>query len=156
MGDAEKRPVITPLLWYQDPNAALAWLERAFGFETRMLVADGEGGVIHSESAFADGMVMVVGPPRDQAVSPMAWGGRRTGSTHIQLTDGIDAHCERARAAGAHITREPATQAYGDRVYACNDPEGHQWSFGQTVNAMTADEMAVATGRKITTASKEP
>ena len=156
MVEAERRPAITPLLWYQDPNGALAWLERAFGFETRMVVADGDGGVIHSESVFGDGLVMVVGPPHDQAVSPMAWGGRRTGSTHIQLADGIDAHCEMARAAGAMITREPATQAYGDRVYVCDDPEGHQWSFGQTVNRMTADEVAEATGRKIAIPTKEP
>ncbi len=155
MSAKERGPAIRPLLWCQDPNAALAWLERAFGFETRMVVADGDDGVIHSESVFDNGMVIVVGPPRDKAVSPLTWGGRRTGSTHIQLTDGIDAHCERARAAGATITREPATQPYGDRVYVCEDPEGHQWSFGQTINPMSADEMAKATDRTITPATKE-
>ena len=144
------RPTITPLLWYQDPNAALAWLERAFGFETRMVVSGDNGEVIHSESAFAEGLVMVVGPPQGSAVCPAAWNGRHTASTHIQLSDGIDAHFERARTAGAVITREPATQPYGDRVYVCNDPEGHQWSFGQTMKTMTPEEMAKATGREIT------
>jgi hypothetical protein len=68
---------------------------------------------------------------------------------HVQLTDGLHAHCERARAVGAKIAREPATQPYGDRVYTCLDLEGHPWSFGQTVAAMTTAEMAAATGRKI-------
>ncbi|HWA61169.1 MAG TPA: VOC family protein, partial [Caulobacteraceae bacterium] len=109
----------------------------------------GAGGVIHSESAFGDGLVMVVGPPSGAAASPLAWAGRHTASVHIQVEDGIDAHCERARAAGAVIQREPATQPYGDRVYTCLDLEGHPWSIGQTLVEMTAEQMAAATGREI-------
>jgi uncharacterized glyoxalase superfamily protein PhnB len=142
-------PALTPLLWYDDPNAALAWLEKAFGFETRLVVDDGKGGVIHSETAFEDGVLMVVGPPSGRAASPKT-AGANTASVHVQLKTGIDAHCERARAAGAEIEREPADQAYGDRVYTCRDPEGHPWSFGQTIAVMTTEAMAEATGRKIT------
>jgi uncharacterized glyoxalase superfamily protein PhnB len=92
---------------------------------------------------------MVVGPPRDHAVSPMQFGGRATQSVHVQLIEGLDAHCERARAAGARIVREPETQPYGDRVYTCMDLEDHPWSFGQTVVALSDTEMADATGHKI-------
>ena len=49
MSDRAKLPTIGPLLWYRDPRAAIAWLEAAFGFETRLIVDDGKGGVIHSE-----------------------------------------------------------------------------------------------------------
>lgn len=142
-------PVISPLLFYRDPKAALAFLERAFGFETRLLVEDGAGGVIHSEAVFDEGVVMVSGPPAGLYVSPVDIEGRRTASVHIQLKGGIDAHCERARAGGARIDREPGDQAYGDRVYTCRDPEGHSWSFGQTIEILTAEEMAKATGREI-------
>jgi uncharacterized glyoxalase superfamily protein PhnB len=90
-----------------------------------------------------------VGPPTGKAVSPAAFGGRATQSVHVQLKDGLDAHCERARAAGAKIGREPATQPYGDRVYTCTDLEDHPWSFGQTETAMTTAEMAQATGHRI-------
>jgi uncharacterized glyoxalase superfamily protein PhnB len=141
-------PALTPLLWYEDPNAALAWLERAFGFETRLVVDDGKGGVIHSETTFEDGVLMVVGPPSGKAASPKGLG-RHTGSVHIQLKGGLDAHCEQARAAGAKIEREPADQPYGDRVYTCLDLESHPWSFGQEIKAMSAAEMAAATGREI-------
>ena len=144
-----ERPTISPLLWYRDPQAAIAWLEAAFGFERRMVVETDDGGVIHSELVLGDGLIMVVGPPSGKAVSPQAFGGRSTQSVHVQLTEGLDAHCERARAAGAQIGREPATQPYGDRIYTCMDLEDHPWSFGQTVKAMTPAEMADATGHRI-------
>ena len=142
-------PPISPLLFYRDAKAALDFLERAFGFETRLLVDDGQGGVIHYESAFEGHVVMVCGPPAGKYASPLDLDGKRTGSVHVQVRAGLDAICERARAAGAMIEREPADQAYGDRVFTCLDPEGHSWSFGQSVQIMSADEMAKATGREI-------
>jgi uncharacterized glyoxalase superfamily protein PhnB len=67
----------------------------------------------------------------------------------VQLRDGIDAHCARAHAAGAVITREPEDQFSGDRVYAARDPEGHVWSFGQTLRQVSREEAEQATGLKI-------
>ncbi|HEX3918070.1 MAG TPA: VOC family protein [Caulobacteraceae bacterium] len=142
-------PAITPLLFYRDPRAALKFLEDAFGFETRLVVDDGQGGVIHSETTFAGGVLMVSGPPSGLWATPSEIGGQRTGSVHLQLSAGIDGHCERARAAGATIDREPADQPYGDRVYTCRDLEGHSWSFGQTLELLSAGDMAAATGRDI-------
>ena len=145
------RPAISPVIWYRDPRAALAWLEQAFGFQTSLVVDDGKGGVMHSETQVEGGVIMVVGPPRDSATTPIAAGGRATQSVHVQLSSGIDAHCERARAAGAKIEREPQTQPYGDRVYTCLDLEGHGWSFGQTLQRLSPGQMAAATGHDITT-----
>ena len=142
-------PPISPLLFYRDARAALDFLQLAFGFETRMVVDDGQGGVIHSESVFLGHVVMVCGPPPGTYASPLDLGGRRTGSVHVQVPDGLDALFEQARAAGATIEREPADQPYGDRVFTCLDPEGHSWSFGQTLKALSAEEMAAATGRDI-------
>ncbi|HEX4096019.1 MAG TPA: VOC family protein, partial [Caulobacteraceae bacterium] len=116
----------------RDPRAALDFLERAFGFETRMVV-ETEAGVPHSESVFEGHVVIVVGPPMGPAASPLDIDGRLTGHVHVNLQSGIDALCERARAAGASIQREPADQPYGDRVFTCVDLEGHSWSFGQTI-----------------------
>jgi uncharacterized glyoxalase superfamily protein PhnB len=149
--DRARLPTIGPLLWYRDPRAAIAWLEKAFGFECRMVV-EGEGGsVIHSELALGDGYIMVVGPPDGypNATSPLDLEGRHTASVHIQLADGIEAHYARARAAGAEINRELAEQPYGDTVYTCRDPERHPWSVGQTTKVMSTADMAAATGRKI-------
>jgi uncharacterized glyoxalase superfamily protein PhnB len=142
-------PPISPLLFYRDAKAALDFLERAFGFETRLLVDDGQGGVIHSESAFEGHVVMVSGPPSGKWASPLDLDGKRTGSVHVQVRGGIDALCDRARAAGAQIEREPADQPYGDRVFTCLDLEGHSWSFGQTLQILSADEMTRATGHVV-------
>lgn len=150
MGDRARLPTIGPLLWYQDAMGAIAWLERAFGFEAGMVVEDGRGGVIHSELWLLGGYVMVVGPPvGDGAVSPATIGGRSTQSVHVQLQSGLDELCARARAAGAKIEREPADQPYGDRVFTCRDVEDHPWSFGQTVEKLSVAQMEQATGHKI-------
>lgn len=154
MTDASHRPSLSPLLWYRDPKAALAFLEAAFGFETRLVVDDGQGGVMHSETAFGDSLLMVVGPPRPGVASPLDQGGVTSASVHVQLAEGqfdggLDALCERARAAGARIQREPEDQPYGDRVFTCLDLEGHPWSFGQTMRTLTLAETVAATGHDI-------
>jgi len=41
-----------------------------------------------------------------------------------------DAHYERAKAAGAEITRELEDTPYGSREYSARDLDGHTWSFG--------------------------
>ena len=144
-------PPISPLIFYRDAKAALDFLERAFGFETRLLVDDGEGGVTHSESAYEGHVVMVCSAGRLGYVSPADIGGKRTGSVHVQLKGGIDALCERARAAGAKIEREPADQAYGDRVFTCLDPEGHVWNFDMEIAEVPVAEMEKASGLTIKT-----
>jgi uncharacterized glyoxalase superfamily protein PhnB len=148
MTDA-KRPTLATGIYYRDPAAALKWLEQAFGFETTLLVTSPDGGIAHSEMRLGDGMIMVGGEYDERHKSPVSTGGVNTHSIHVQLDHGIDAHYERARKAGAKITRELADQPYGDRVYAATDYEGHSWSFGQTIVAMTTDEMAKATNSTI-------
>ncbi len=81
--------------------------------------------------------------------SPKSAGGIMTQTVHVHLDEDIDAHCRRARAAGATIVGEPSHQFYGDRTYRAADPEGHIWSFGQTVRHVTREEAEQASGLKI-------
>ena len=127
-------------LFYQDPKAALAWLEEAFGFELVMLLEDADGNLAHSQMEFGDSYIMVGQEWSDDHKSPSSIGGKNTQTVHIQVEGDLDAHCERARAAGAEIIAEPETQFYGDRTYRAKDPEGHIWTFGVTVAAKTAAE----------------
>ena len=46
------------------------------------------------------------------------------------IVDDVDAHAERARAAGADIFLGPDDKEYGGRGYSARDPEGNVWSFG--------------------------
>ena len=124
-------PAIIPYIRYEDAPAMLDWLERAFGFERHAVHEDG-GKVAHAEITFAGGMFMVGstgGDGPESAVTPNQLGGRATGGMYVVVED-VDAHCERAREAGAEIIREPEDQEYGSRDYSARDPEGHIWSFG--------------------------
>jgi len=144
-----KRPTIASGVCYRDPRAALKWLETAFGFETTMVVENPDGTIGHSEMTLGDGLIMVGREWDERHRSPASLGGVNTQSLHIHLPGDLDVHCERARLAGAVITREPADQFYGDRVYMAIDPEGHVWSFSQTLKAMTYEEMSAAGGRPV-------
>ncbi|MEH0198968.1 VOC family protein [Caulobacter sp. CCNWLY153] len=140
---------LTSALCYKDPKAALKWLEAAFGFELVLLIEDGDGNLAHSQMTLGEANVMVGNEWSADHASPASLGGKNTQTVHIHIEDDVDAHCERARAAGAEILMEPATQFYGDRTYRCRDLEGHIWTVGQTVKAVTREEAEAATGLKI-------
>ncbi len=125
-------PTFTPAVYYQDPKAAVAWLERAFGFGTTAAI-EGPGGNLtmsHYELALEGrGRIMVGGEWTATVRSPDSVEGINTQTVQVLLTHDLDAHCERARAAGAIIVAEPQDEPYGDRVYRVADPEGHVWTF---------------------------
>jgi uncharacterized glyoxalase superfamily protein PhnB len=144
----DRRPSLTAVVCYQDPKAALGWLEKAFGFELHVLIEDAAGNPLHAEMRYGDSQVMVGAEWTENHRSPKALGGKNTGAVHVQLDADVDAHCARARAAGAEIVQALATQPYGDRTYLCRDPEGHIWSVGQTVQVMSREDHE-ASGAKV-------
>ncbi len=150
MEDPWRRAVFTPSVTYRDPKAALDWLARVFGFERVMVLTDDGGQIAHAEMSFRGrGGVMVGGEWADFVASPASVGGRGTQRVHVLIEEGLDAHCERARAAGAQILREPVDQFYGDRTYLVRDLEGHVWTFAQPVRKVGRDEAEAASGLKI-------
>ncbi len=141
-------PSITPAISYLDPRAALDFLRNAFGFELDLLIEDENGNVAHSQMAYGDGKIMVGTEWSANHKSPKSIGGLCTQTVHMHLTENIDAHCETARKSGAEIIAECETQFYGDRTYRARDPEGHIWTFSQTVEVMTPAEWDKNTGLK--------
>jgi uncharacterized glyoxalase superfamily protein PhnB len=115
--------MIIPTLRYDDPRAAITWLERAFGLDVRAIHENEDGTIGHSELSFGDGLVMI---------------GERKGGDDFDtgravlylVTDDPDGHHDQAVAAGAEILLELTDQPYGSREYAAVDPEGNVWSFG--------------------------
>jgi uncharacterized glyoxalase superfamily protein PhnB len=137
-------PSVSSSVCYKNPKAALRWLETAFGFEPIMVMLTPNDEVAHSEMRFGDGVVMVASEWSPLHKSPASIDGLNTQTVHVQMNEDVDAHCERARKAGAKIVREPETQFYGDRTYRAEDPEGHVWSFGQKITEMTPEEWDAA------------
>ena len=140
-------PRISSALYYEEAAKAIDWLSSAFGFEVRLKVEGVGGRIEHSELTYGDGVVMVAeASTRDRFAfrrSPTELGGANTQNLMVYVDD-VEAHCERARAAGAKITVEPKTSDYGedywtDRAYGCEDPGGHNWWFCQRLrNPKTA------------------
>ena len=140
--DGPALPSVVPMLSYEDVRAAADWLVRAFGFqETGERYADERGTVSHAELEIGGGKVMLGWPGPDYR-SPR----RHSEECHLArkwsevpyvidgvhvVVEDVDAHAERARAAGARILSEPEDQPYGERVYRVADPEGHRWMFAQ-------------------------
>jgi uncharacterized glyoxalase superfamily protein PhnB len=152
----------TPVVFYRDPLAALRWLEKAFGFDTSLLVTDDAGRVGHAEISFGEGRIGIgeewgaaelIGPAKMR--SPASLDGQGTQFIRITLESGLDEHCARAEAAGARITQRPADQFYGARVYRALDPEGHVWNFDQTIVDMSNADMEKASGLTITSSLPE-
>jgi uncharacterized glyoxalase superfamily protein PhnB len=130
-----------PMLSFEDVGAAVDWLSRTFGFrESGERYTDYEGRVTHAELELGGALVMLGWPGPDYR-SPQRHAEEceqaRKWLEVPYVMDGVliyvndvDAHCERARAAGATILREPATESYG-KQYTAADLEGHRWMFFQ-------------------------
>jgi uncharacterized glyoxalase superfamily protein PhnB len=141
-------PAFTPALCYVNPKAALEFLRDAFDFELDMLIEDDAGKLVHSQMVYGVGRIMVGNEWSADHKSPKSIGLKCTQSVHVHLAEDIDQHCVRARKAGAEIIAEPETQFYGDRTYRVRDPEGHIWTFSQTVEAVSPSEWDAKTGVK--------
>jgi uncharacterized glyoxalase superfamily protein PhnB len=137
----DNMPRITPNVFYDDPAAALEWLAKAFGFETRMSMPGADGGVMHAEMQVADSVVMMSPTASaDEWRGPRSLDGSVTQSLYVYVDD-VDAHCARARGAGAEILSELEDMFWGDRTYVAKDPEGHRWTFAQHVRDVAAEDM---------------
>ena len=143
----------TASVHYEEPKAALGWLVETFGFEITMAI-DGppeSPEMCHYEMSLdGRGRVMVGGQWNAAIRSPRGLQGANTQTLHVHLADGLDAHCDRARAAGATIAQEPSDQFYGDRTYRAVDLEGHMWTFAEHVRDVTRADAEAALGQPIT------
>ena len=125
----DARPTIYPFLRYDDAPAALDWLERAFGFRRTMEVSGPGGTVVHAQMSFDTGVVMLGSARAATGVEEPEDALAARHGIYVAVDD-VDAHFERARAAGVEITLELADTDYGSREYSARDLEGYHWSFG--------------------------
>jgi uncharacterized glyoxalase superfamily protein PhnB len=122
---------IIPALCYWNAAAAIDWLSDAFGFERKMVVP-GEGGRVahcradawqrhdHLGDVETEYGRLVAAPVKGEPVTQGIYA----------VVEDADAHCARAKAAGAEIVLDIKTQDYGGRDYTARDLEGRVWTFG--------------------------
>jgi len=116
---------VTPVLVYPDVRAAVAWLERAFGFEERVRIGEAH----RAQLRVGDDGAVVVADVRGSQVAPTA--GAVTHVIKVRVPD-VDAAFARARDAGAVVVDELTSFEYGERSCMVEDPAGHRWELTQT------------------------
>src|ERR1700728_1557618 len=120
---------IIPTLKYDDAPRAIEFLCKAFGFERNAVYEGSEGRIDHAQLNLGPNFIMLGSAGDDSgwpSKTPRALGGT-TGGIYVVLErdEDVDAHCARARAAGARIVREPESPGYGGRNYSAADTEGY-------------------------------
>jgi PhnB protein len=126
-------PWIVPALTVKDADAAVAFYEKAFGFEKHFSMPGPDGRTFHAEVAWRDALFMI-GPENDAGPckSPATLGVRPSSSLYVYCDD-VDALCQRATSAGAAVDMPPQDMFWGDRICSLIDPDGYVWCFATNV-----------------------
>ena len=132
---------VVPMLSYADGPAAMDWLATAFGFQEATRWLDERGVLAHGEMLAGRGRIMPATPSADyegplrhrsHCDTAAAWATVRWVIDGVLVyVDDIDAHFERATAAGAVLLSSVEQGPGGSHLYRAEDLEGHRWMFMQ-------------------------
>jgi PhnB protein len=134
---------VIPMLSYADGPAAMDWLARAFGFGEVARMLNDDGSLSHGEMTTGNGgngRIMLATPTpdyesprqhRQHCEQARAWSQAPWVINGVLVyVDDVDAHYERARAAGATILGA-LEDGWPGRRYRTEDLEGQRWMFMQ-------------------------
>lgn len=129
---------VIPLIACSDIAAEHDFLITVLGLKSGGTELMPDGTVVHGEvQAGARRIWLHRASEADNLVPPAEQGSGAAGIV-IHVAD-VDAHYERARAAGATILYEPRNEEYGQREYGVRDPEGHQWWIATPTQVQQAE-----------------
>jgi uncharacterized glyoxalase superfamily protein PhnB len=113
--------MVTPVVAYEDVDAAVAWLQAAFGFRIRLRIGS------HRAQMWFGNACVIVGEQGEAK----QWATKS--STRLRVED-VDAACARAVEQGARVIHPLETHVYGERQVTLQDFAGHIWTLTQTMN----------------------
>lgn len=122
---------VIPILRCADIDRTIDWLGGAFGFTKRWQVGSHRAQL----RVGAEGCVILA--QSDPTSSPA--------ETTVRVAD-VDAHHARAAEFGAQIVGPPADYPYGERQYSVEDPDGHRWTFSQSIRDLDPTEWGATVG----------
>ena len=116
---------VLPHITYRDVAEASAWLTATLGFTEHYRYGPPEA-PSGAQLYLGDAWVMLnTAEPEEKTPAELGYG---TQSLTVFVAD-VDAHYNRAKAAGATIVEDVHETIYGERQYAIRDLEGHHWLF---------------------------
>ena len=131
---------VLPHITYRNVAEASTWLAATFGFTEhyRYGPPNAPGG---AQMYLGDAWVMLGALETGQQVpAELGYG---TQSLTVFLAD-VDAHYDKAKAAGAVIVEAPHETAYGERQYGARDLDGHHWLFTSHARDVSPTEWGAA------------
>jgi len=118
----------TPYLVYEDGEAAIEWLTKAFGFEKTQAYPGPDGKIIHAEMRFG-GSVIMLGTATAEQRKQKPWNHPEGRGVYVYVAD-LDAHFERVKKGGAKVVFETEDTGWGGKRFRVLDLDGYEWSFG--------------------------
>jgi PhnB protein len=128
---------VNAYLAVRDVAAALAYYERAFGFNRRLVMPGPDGNLMHAEVTHRDSVIML--GPESEAEKAAASATPRT-SLYVYVPD-VDRVTAQARDAGGRVLHEPKDQFWGDRTATVVDADGHHWTLATFKKLIPPDQM---------------
>jgi PhnB protein len=142
----EVQPAVSPHLVVDDAAAAIDFYVNAFDAVEYGRIPGPDGKLIHAALNINGSTVMLNDdfPEHSggKSTTPTALGGTPV-TIHLTVTD-VDTKFQKAVDAGATVIAPLEDQFWGDRYGIVKDPFGHQWSLGQPVREVSAEEIEQA------------
>ena len=131
---------VSAMLTVADMKAAVAFYQKALGFQKRGIMNGPDGKPMHAELRMRDTTLML-GPefPGRGARGPKLLGG--TPCTLYLYVENADKVFAKAVQLGATVVMPVMDQFWGDRGGVLTDPEGHTWMISTHVADLTPAEM---------------
>ena len=140
------QPALSPHLVVDDANAAIDFYVKAFGAVELGRIPGPDGRLIHGAVQIDGATVMLADDFPEmtggKSMTPKALDGTPV-TIHLTVTD-VETRFQQAVDAGATVVMPLEDQFWGDRYGIVRDPFGHQWSLGQPVREVSAEEMKQA------------
>lgn len=125
---------VLPQIVYGDVDEASRWLSEAFGFSEHYRYGE-PGSPAGAQMHLGAAWIML-----HRAAEGAPPVGERHTHTLTVFVEDVDAHFDRARAAGAEITEELNETVYGEYQYGAADLAGHRWLFARHAKDVHPEE----------------
>ncbi|MGZ4788318.1 MAG: VOC family protein [Terriglobales bacterium] len=136
--------ILLPHIVHDDVAKAIDWLTCVFGFEEHYRYGNpAQPAGAQMRFAYAYFMLSSARPGR----STPAQLGAETQSLTVFVPD-VEAHFQRAKAAGAQFFEELHVTEYGEHQYGAIDLAGHRWLFSNHARDVNPEEWGATVAHK--------